>query len=59
MEDIRYQSSPWLSINQNEQNASAQNKIYLSFKQGTRPDLDIEGHYKPLIPKTGVNQQTK
>ena len=59
MNDIRYQSSPWISINQNKQNSSTQNKIYLPFKQGIRPDLDIKGHYNPIIPKTRVNQQIK
>ena len=59
LEDTRYQSSPWLSINQNDQKTSTQNKIYLSFKQGTRPDLDLEGHYNPLIPNIRSNQQLR
>ena len=59
LEDIRYQSLTWLSTNQNDQEASTQNKIYLSFKQGTRPDLDLEGHYNPLIPNISANRQLK
>ena len=59
LEDIRYQSSPWLSINQNNSEETEQYKIYLSFKQGTRADLDLEGHYNPIIPIIGVNKKLK
>ena len=59
LEDIRYQSSPWRSINQDDQKTSTQNKIYLTFKQGARSDLDLEGHYNPLIPNIKSNQQLR
>lgn len=39
LEDIIYQSLLCLSINQKDQKSSKQNKIYLQFKQGSRPDL--------------------
>ena len=33
LEDVRYKSAPWLSINQSDVNENTQNKIYISFKQ--------------------------
>ena len=59
LEDVRYQSSPWLSINQNDSEEIEQHKIYLAFKQGTRADLDLEGHYNPIIPIIGVSKKLK